>query len=471
MQKYYRLNDKYILRGWEKLPYAIVNSKSFAPAFIDSTHFNALKLCSGNIDTSLPFITDNDRDIIRKYEQQGIVESCSPGQALTENQKYKKFPVRYVWLVHWSITGRCNYRCKHCCISAPDAKFGELSHEQIMSIIPQLADCGIMNLAITGGEPLVRDDFLEIVDALLERGINIVQIYTNGALVNEKLLRELDRRNIHPNFMMSYDGSGWHDWIRGVAGAEEAVNRAFALCREKGFTANAQMCIHRLNMHTLRESVKHLASLGVKNLKVGGVQDAGNWENNKQNNSLSISETFKAFLDYIPDYYADGMPMPIQMGNFFVASPDKPDEFAIPDYVQNVKQDSCVCGCSRIMMYISPDGHVLPCMMMAGTKIQDRMPLLTENSLAECINSSFWFELVNKRVKEFFALNEDCRTCKSLKNCTGGCRADAVLADPDKYMGKSPMLCEFLLGGWPEKIIELMKTIKPEAKCTNLKKD
>ena len=470
MQKYYRLSDKYILRGWEKLPYAIADSQTFTPYFIDSTHFNALKWCSGNIDTSLPFITDTDRDIIRKYEQQGIVEACSPGQALTENQKYKKFPVRYVRLVHWSITGRCNYKCRHCFMSAPDAKIGDLSHEQIMSIIPQLADCGIMNVALTGGEPLVRPDFLEIVDGLLERGIHIMQIYSNGALVNEELLRELDRRNIHPEFNMSYDGNGWHDWMRGIPGAEKAVDRAFALCRDMGFPATAEMCLHRLNMHTIRESAQHLASLGVKSLKVGGVQEAGDWEMNKQDNALSIRETFKAFLEYIPDYYADGMPLTLQMGNFFAARPDEPDVFSIPDYVQNVNQDACVCGCARIMLYISPDGHVLPCMMMAGTKIQDSMPLLTEKSLAECINGSCWFELVNKRVKEFFAVNEDCRTCEQFGRCNGGCRADAMSADPDNYMGKSPMLCEFLLGRWPEKIIALMKTVKPEAECINLKR-
>ncbi len=467
MQKYYRLNDKYILRGWEKLPYAVVDSKTFTPYFIDSTHFNALKFCNGNIDTSLPFITDEDRAIIQDYEQKGIVDPCAPGQALTENQKYKKFPVRYVRLVHWSITGKCNYRCKHCCISAPEAKFGELSHEQIMSIIPQLAECGIMNAALTGGEPLVREDFLEIIDALHAHGINVTQIYTNGARVNENLLDALDARGIRPEFLMSFDGVGWHDWMRGIVGAEQAVNRAFALCSERGFPVGASMCLHRLNMHTLRESANHLAGLGVKSLKVGGVAEAGDWEGSKADNTLSNSELFGVFLDYIPEYYADGMPLNLQMGNFFMARPEEPDKFSMPDYAQRVSQESCICGCARIMMYISPEGRVLPCMMMAGTKVQEMMPSLMEKSLAECINSSFWFELVNKRVKEFFALNEDCRTCKHMEHCGGGCRAEAVITDPDNYMGKASTLCEYLLGEWPEKIIALMKRVKPEAECVN----
>lgn len=107
----------------------------------------------------------------------------------------------------------------------------------MISIIPQLAECGIMNVNLTGGEPLVRDDFLEIVDGLLEC------------------------RNIHPEFNMSYDGVGWYDWMRGIPGTEKAVDRAFALCRDMGFPTGAAMCLHRLNMHTIRESVNHLASL------------------------------------------------------------------------------------------------------------------------------------------------------------------------------------------------------------------
>ena len=465
MQKYYRLKDNYILRSWDKLPYAVVDTQTLMRAFIDSKYFSALKLCNGNIDTSLPFITDSDRDIIREFEEKGIVEPCSPGQAITEKQQYRKFPVRYIRLVHWSITGRCNYRCKHCYLSAPDAKYGELSHEQIMSIIHQLAECGIMAVSLTGGEPLIRDDFMEIVDALVERGIIITQIYSNGALVNEKLLRELDSSGIHPELNMSFDGVGWHDWMRGVPGAEDAVNRAFELCRDMGFPTGAEMVIHRMNMHTIRESVNHLASLGVKTLKLGSVKDTETWEKYKADNTLSLKEAYQTYLDYIPDYYADGMPLTIQLENFFMASPDKPEAFSIPEYRCGEDEDSCICGAVRNAMYIAPDGHLLPCMPMAGTPLQDRMPMLTEKSLAECINDSFWIELVNKRLRDFFAVNEGCRKCEQFEHCGGGCRAEALSADPDNYMGKSPGLCELLLGGWPEKIIDLMKRVKPEAEC------
>ena len=465
MANYYRLKDNFSLRGWEKLPYAIIEEKSGVAVFVDNKYFNALNLCNGNIDTSLPLISNDTRKMIQEGVDNGVIEACNPGQGISEKQKYKYYPVRYVRLVHWSITGRCNYKCKHCYLSAPDAKYGELTHDEIMRIIPQIKECGINVVSLTGGEPLVRPDFLEIVDALLENDIKISQIYSNGYLVNEKLLRELDARKIHPEFNMSYDGEGWHDWLRGINGAEDAVNRAFSLCRDMGFPTGSEMCLHRLNMHTLRASVKHLASLGVKSLKVSSVMDAGDWEKNKENNSLSIKESYQTYLDYIPVYYADGMPLSLQMSTFFYASPSKPDEFRIPEYqADEVSPENCVCGCARTMLYISPDGRLMPCMPMAGTSIHDKMPLLTENTLIDAINKSFWFELVNRRVKEFFADNEECWNCEYAKHCRGGCRADALRVDQNNYMGKSPSVCELLRGEWPKKIIEAVKRVKPEAK-------
>ncbi|MBQ3394884.1 MAG: radical SAM protein, partial [Synergistaceae bacterium] len=82
----------------------------------------------------------------------------------------------------------------------------EAPHEDIMKIIDMLAECGVMQISLTGGEALIRKDFFEIVDALIERGIIITRIYSNGALVTENVLRELEKRKIRPGFNISFDG-------------------------------------------------------------------------------------------------------------------------------------------------------------------------------------------------------------------------------------------------------------------------
>lgn len=286
---YYKLKGNYILRGWDDLPYALVNTDTGHTDFLTSQKFRAMEYCSGKVDISMPFIDDDIREFILKSERNGIAEPCEPGYAITPNQEYKKYPAPYTYGAHWSITGKCNYKCRHCFMSAPDVNSPELSHEDIMKIIDELEDCGIMNVSLTGGEPLIRSDFLDIVDTLRERNINITQIYSNGALVNKNLLTELDNRNIHPQFSMSFDGVGCHDWLRGIPGAEKLVNNAFALCRDMGFPTSCEMVLHKGNKHTLRDSVNHLASLGLNTLKVVMVNNSGEWEKNDlADMSLSI---------------------------------------------------------------------------------------------------------------------------------------------------------------------------------------
>ena len=274
---FYRLNRKYMLRGWEKLPYVLVDRLKGYTTFLLPMEMNVLKLCNGRVDFSLPVFDDQIRDIAAKFSEKGVVTECGQNEGLDPVQEYRFYESRYIRSAHWSVTGRCNFRCRHCYMSAPDAKFGEISHEEVISIVDQLADCGIMSVSLTGGECLVRKDFLDIVDRLLEHGILIKTIYSNGALVNEKLLSALVSRGIHPEFNMSFDGvDGWHDWLRGIDGAGKILDRAFRLCRQIDFPTGAEMCLHGKNRKTLRASVNYLSDVGCRSLKVIPVSNVGN---------------------------------------------------------------------------------------------------------------------------------------------------------------------------------------------------
>ena len=102
-------------------------------------------------------------------------------------------------------------------MSAPHAKLPQPSLEECLGIIDQMAACGVPFVSLTGGEPLVRSDFLELVDHILSRGMHISVIMSNGSLVTEELLCALEERGVRCEFNMSFDGvDGWHDWLRGV---------------------------------------------------------------------------------------------------------------------------------------------------------------------------------------------------------------------------------------------------------------
>ncbi|MDR1271955.1 MAG: radical SAM protein, partial [Clostridiales Family XIII bacterium] len=222
----YRLNERLALRGWDDHPFALQDLKAGSVSFLDEAAFRALSFCNGVMDVDSPLIPDMYRAAIGAFAARKAVEPCEAKRPLSPEQRLRVFPTRFVANVYWSITGRCNMRCRHCFMSAPQAKYGEMSHDKCMDIIRQMGGLGVPSVWLSGGEPLVREDFLELVDALTEQGINIARIYTNGLLVDEALLDELDGRGVHPDFFLSFDGVGWHDWLRGVEGAEQmAIDR------------------------------------------------------------------------------------------------------------------------------------------------------------------------------------------------------------------------------------------------------
>lgn len=461
---YYKLNENFLLRGWQKLPYALVDKTKRNPCFLKAIEMEALQLCNGEIDLSLPMISQQIRDMLPVIEQNGVIRQCERGDKIADEQKYRCYPARYIRTAHWSITGNCNYRCKHCYMSAPDAKYGELPHDEAMAIAQQIIDCGIREVSLTGGEPLIRRDFMEIVDKLLAGGVHISTIYSNGRLVTDRLLDALEARGIHPEFNISFDGvDGWHDWLRGIDGAGKIAEDAFRRCQKRGFSTGAEMCIHRGNKHLLRETVNFLASLGCRSLKTNPISNVGAWKENGYGEAITISELYQLYYDYLPHYYEDGMPLTIQLGGFFCASPTTPDRYFIP-LSKNCSDPSkmCICSHARMVMYISAEGRTLPCMALSGMEIQKEFPLISEYGLANCLNHSRYMDLLDMRADKVLEHNPKCRTCPHAKQCLAGCRAAALETTPDDIQGIDTAACTLFCDGWPEKIKARMAEIRPD---------
>ena len=448
-----RLKERFELRGWKKLPYALVDRRALSPKFLRRDEMDALRLCNGRVDLDMGIIPAVTREQALRFERLGVVERCEPGTVLAPGQEYRLYPSRYIRTAHWSVTGRCNYRCRHCYMSAPDAKLGELDHESVMGIVQQLGECGVRSVTLTGGEPLVRRDFLEIVDALLERGIMIPTIYSNGRLVTDELLDALEARGIRPEFNMSYDGPDYHDWLRGVPGAEGYTEAAFLRCRERGFPTGAEMCIFGDNKNSLRESVRRLANWGCRSLKVNPVGNVGAWKEGGYGQAIGMEELFGLYLDYIPQYYEDGMPLTIQMGGLFYPSPKRPGRYDIPLMRPcGEPETSCICGHARQVMYISAEGRALPCMALSGMELQNEFPLITELGLAKCLDDSRYMRFIDTRVSEYMEHNPACAECEYSHICAGGCRASALESDPEALFGPDPYACSLFRGGWALRI-------------------
>ena len=285
---YYIIKERYGLKGWNDIPYALYDFTSGSVQVLDNLAFNTLSLCNGKVDNiALLTIHLEAIDQLRKFD---IIEECNYGCELQEYQKYKAASCKFIFSAHWSITGKCNLKCKHCYMSAPQNKYGELTKEQCFDIIDKLSQANIYRVALTGGEPLVHKNFWDIVDKLSSRKICITQIYTNGVLINQKLLDNFKKRNLNPEFSVSFDGIGCHDWLRGLDGAEKSVIKAIKALVSNDFRVSAEMSLNKNNKHSLYDSVVFLADLGVSHIKVTPTSESGNWIKENGEYTLQIQE-------------------------------------------------------------------------------------------------------------------------------------------------------------------------------------
>ena len=109
---------------------------------------------------------------------------------LHNNTQNKRIPLDGTF----ELTFRCNLKCKHCYCNQPvndkKIKKQELSTEEIFRVFDEISEAGCFWLLISGGEPLLREDFEDIYIYAKRKGM-LITLFTNGTLVNTKIAEML----------------------------------------------------------------------------------------------------------------------------------------------------------------------------------------------------------------------------------------------------------------------------------------
>jgi MoaA/NifB/PqqE/SkfB family radical SAM enzyme len=138
--------------------------------------------------------------------------------------------------VAWEITHLCNARCVHCYSdSGPGAdRFAELSTDEALDLIGQLADAGVLILAFSGGEPMLRKDWRRLVSYAVSRGLG-ANIGTNGSCITASVAAELRDLGVH-SVTVSIDSHRpeVHDRFRGLSGLFRSATTAVRTLAEIG---------------------------------------------------------------------------------------------------------------------------------------------------------------------------------------------------------------------------------------------
>lgn len=125
-----------------------------------------------------------------------------------------------IWL---KLTNRCNLKCKYCYANSGENADDEITLEEIVNVIETVGAKNINRIVLTGGEPLLRKDILEIVKKCSEYGK--VQLLTNGTLGDAELYRELLKNILNIQISLDSVDSTYNNLNRGERAYERAIEK------------------------------------------------------------------------------------------------------------------------------------------------------------------------------------------------------------------------------------------------------
>ncbi|HEY5610470.1 MAG TPA: radical SAM protein [Thermoanaerobaculia bacterium] len=169
-------------------------------------------------------------------------------------------------VVVWNATLTCNLECQHCYADAIRRRVvGELSTEEAKAMIDDLASFKVPALLMSGGEPLVRPDILDLAEYAISKGIRVT-FSTNGTLISTSVAERLFKIGV-TYVGISIDGSeAMHDRFRGKSGAFKEAIRGIRNARAAGIRVGIRFTVTSENVDDLPSVIQLVEQEGIGRL-------------------------------------------------------------------------------------------------------------------------------------------------------------------------------------------------------------
>lgn len=337
--------------------------------------------------------------------------------------------------IAWELTHRCNAQCVHCySASGPTAATAtDLTTQEALEIIDDLAESGLLVLAFSGGEPMLRADWRDLVAHAVGRGLS-VNIGTNGSTVTPRIADELrDLGVTSVTVSIDSDNPEVHDAFRGLAGLWSRATNAIRLLADRNVRAVAGFTPTRLNWNDGRNVVDLAYALGARAANLSEYVPAGR---GGLDLALAPAELHQVLLDWIElrEQYR---------GRMDVIWHDCRVGMLVPD---DEKRRYVGCGAGRLVARILPDGTVTPCVFLPtviGSLRDERFRGMWSRSV-----------LLRQFRQRSGQVTGNCGDCEHLGTC-GGCRAvayaysggDPLAGDPHCWIKQADAGMAGLVGG------------------------
>ena len=307
-------------------------------------------------------------------------------------------------LVSWMTTNRCNLRCAHCYQDAEEATDAELTTEEGMRLIDQIAEAGFKVMIFSGGEPLMRPDIYDLVAHAASKGLRPV-FGTNGTLITPEVARRLKEAGACA-MGISVDSldSAKHDRFRGLENAFELTCAGIEACKEAALPFQLHTTVVDWNRDEVCAITDFAVERGAMAHYIFFLIPVGRGKFIKET-ALEVEENERLLQDIMRK--SAGVPIDV-----------KPT--CAPQFTRVAKQldvptrfdRGCLAGLTYCV--IGSEGIVRPCAYMTEEAGDVRA-----QSFADIWRTSPVFERLRTR-----AYSGACGTCDYAEGC-GGCRARA----------------------------------------------
>ncbi|MGG6822366.1 UNVERIFIED_CONTAM: radical SAM protein [Streptococcus canis] len=247
--------------------------------------------------------------------------------------------------VSYSITDRCNLRCKHCMVSAKaNCKSDFFDTSEIKENLLKIIELNPDNLIITGGEPMLRRDFIEISRFCREHFSGKLTLMTNGTLVNEFNVSELV--SCYDSIDISIDGynEATCSLIRGEGVFSKIIN-SIRLLSENGMKKiNTSMVLSATNANYIDEYILLNKKLGTRPML-----RALSFEGRAKSNEEILKKDFSDKLSY---------------SKYPFESTDESTENGTRNKSEEFRSCSCTAGYDQLV--IEANGNIYPCNLFIG---------------------------------------------------------------------------------------------------------
>ena len=162
----------------------------------------------------------------------------------------------------WEITLKCNLACQHCGSRAGHARANELSTAEALDLVKQMAEVGITEVTIIGGEAFLRPDWLEIAQAITSSGM-LCGMTTGGYGITLETAQRMKEAGISV-VSVSVDGlEATHDRLRGKQGSWQWAFKTMSNLKEAGIPFGCNTQINRLSAPEFPRIYEHLRDAGI----------------------------------------------------------------------------------------------------------------------------------------------------------------------------------------------------------------